>query len=61
MAVTSHSIKSTVRRHTDSGKKQSSNGNKNKVLKIAGCMDDNDAAELKAIIENGCERIETDP
>lgn len=30
------------------------------LFKIAGCLSSKDAAELKAIIEQGCERIEQD-
>jgi hypothetical protein len=31
---------------------------KKSVNKIAGCLSSEDAAELKSIIENGCERID---
>jgi hypothetical protein len=33
---------------------------KKDLLKIAGCLSSEDAAEMKAIIEQGCERIEHD-
>jgi hypothetical protein len=34
--------------------------NKKNLYKIAGCLSSQDAEELKAIIEEGCERIEHD-
>jgi hypothetical protein len=33
---------------------------KKNINKIAGCLSSEDAAELKAIIEQGCERIDFD-
>jgi hypothetical protein len=33
---------------------------KKDLFKIAGCLSAQDAAEMKAIIEQGCERIEHD-
>ncbi len=33
---------------------------KKDLFKIAGCLSSKDAAEMKAIIEQGCERIEQD-
>jgi hypothetical protein len=33
---------------------------KKDLFKIAGCLSSKDAAEMKAIIEHGCERIEQD-
>jgi hypothetical protein len=33
---------------------------KKDLFKIAGCLSSQDAAELKTVIEQGCERIEQD-
>lgn len=54
--ITKHSIRHPI--VTPILKNQVSN--KKNILKIAGCLSTEDAAELKAIIEKGCERIEHD-
>ena len=60
MQVKSFSKKIHARPSTILPLKKARITSKNSVNKIAGCLSSEDAAELKNIIENGCERIDED-
>lgn len=49
-----------LRRRIDAPVVKKRLANKKNILQIAGCLSTADAAELKAISEHGCERIEHD-
>lgn len=60
MPVKQITTKHTVRRSMVTTVAKTRLPNKKNILKIAGCLSTADAAELKTIIEQGCERIELD-
>jgi len=60
MPIKHNIIKNSTRRQVETTAIQKRLANKKNVFKIAGCLSNNDAAELKIIIEEGCERIDRD-
>jgi len=60
MTVKSHISKRTTRTPVLAPTIKSRLPDKKNIGKIAGCLSNEDAAELKAIIQQGCEGIDRD-
>jgi hypothetical protein len=60
MSVKHIAAKNSVSRLVRKPVAKSRVSHKNDINKIAGCLSSADAAELKAIIEQGCEQVDHD-
>jgi hypothetical protein len=60
MPIKHVSIKKSINRSVDIPVIKKRLFHKKDLFKIAGCLSSEDAAEMKAIIEQGCERIDHD-
>lgn len=60
MAIKPHISKRAIRHPVSTPTIKSRLPDKKNIGKIAGCLSNEDAAELKAIIQQGCEGIDRD-